>query len=191
MARYRFWIHDKDEKGKPLDEQLVKAAQEAAPTLTRYREEEINCDSTTNRILQSAVEAATRAQRSGPIENPIAYLTFTYKRLVDKLLNREKKVVPVDDSFLEDLANSNPNASFENAIHNRLLLEKLLNAMDPETRQICNWRLQGFSMNEIAKELHISPNSLTVRYTRGKEKAVNMVLQGKLIANDTAKQEAI
>ena len=191
MARYRFWIHDKDDKGKPLDEKLVKAAQEAAPTLTRYRQDEINCESTTNRILQSAVQAASRAQRSGPIENPIAYLTFVYKRLVDKLLSREKKVVPVDDSFLEDLANSKPHASFEDAIHDRLMLEKLLNAMDPETRQICNWRLQGYSMNEIATELQISPNSLTVRYTRGKEKAAKMVLQGKLRSNDNDKQEAV
>ena len=33
MARYRFWIHDKDRKGQPLDENILKTAEEIAPTL--------------------------------------------------------------------------------------------------------------------------------------------------------------
>src|SRR5690349_4750182 len=75
MTRYRFWIHDKDRKGQPLDEGILKAAEEIAPTLTRYRRDELDCESASNEILQSAVEAASNAKRRNHVENPPGYLT--------------------------------------------------------------------------------------------------------------------
>ena len=191
MSRYRFWIHKKDDKGRPLDEKIVKAAEEVAPTLARYRQHEIRCESTTNAMLQAAVEAASRAKRTKPIDNPIGYLTFAYKRIVDRFLNREKKLVPVDDTFLEDLSNSRGNTSFEEVLHNRLLLEKLLNSMDTETRQVFDWRLRGFSMNEIAKELRITPNSLSARYTRGLKKAMNKLSESNRESQAHDAREAV
>jgi hypothetical protein len=105
------------------------SAKDIAPVVTRYRQKEIRCESTTNRLLQDAVEAASRARHSLPIENPTGYLTFTYKRIVDKFLNRHERIVAVDDLFLEDLANSNESVSssisYEDMIHDRLLLEML------------------------------------------------------------------
>ena len=177
MFRYRFWIHKKDGKGRPLDENIVKAAEEIAPTLARYRQHEIRCESTINAMLQSAVEAASKARRSKPLDNPIGYVSFIYKRIVDRFLNRKKKLVTVDDSFLEDLVNARETGSFEERIHNRLLLEKLLNAMDAETRRICKLISQGYSMNEIANQLNISSNCLSKRYGRGVQKAIEKVFE--------------
>ena len=171
MARYRFWIHDKDRKGQPLDENILKTAEEIAPTLARYRRHEIDCESTSNDILQSAVEAASKAKRRNQVDNPPGYLTSIYKRIVDKFLDRQQKLVPVDDAFLEDLANVGQACSFDDVIHNRLLMERLIDEMDPETRQICIWRLEGYSEAEIAKLLHTTPNAISVRYTRGFKKA--------------------
>ena len=176
MTRYRFWIHDKDRKGQPLDENILKTAEELAPTLTRYRRDELDCESTSNDILQSAVEAASKAKRSNHVENPPGYLTSIYKRIVDKFLDRHQKLVPVDDAFLEDLANDGQARSVEDALHNKLLMERLINAMDPETRQICTWRLEGYSEAEIAKLLNTTPNAISVRYTRGFKKAAKNAL---------------
>jgi len=50
-------------------------------------------------------------------------------------------------------------------------MERLINAMDPETRQICTWRLEGYSEAEIANLLNTTPNAISVRYTRGFKKA--------------------
>jgi RNA polymerase sigma factor (sigma-70 family) len=177
MAPYRFWINDKDTKGQPLDEGLLKTAKEIAPTLTRYRQQEIDCESTSNEMLQSA-EAASKATRRNHIDNPPGYLTSIYKRIVDKFLDRKQKLVPVDDEFLEDLANAGHASSFEEMIHDRLLLEQLINSMDPETRQICSWRLEGYSEAEIAKLLNTTPNAISVRYTRGFKKAARHALKG-------------
>ena len=87
MARYQFWIHDKDRNGQPLDEKILKAAEEVGPTLTRYREQEVGCESTANEILQAAVEAASKATRNTRIENPPGYITSVYKRFVDKFMD--------------------------------------------------------------------------------------------------------
>jgi RNA polymerase sigma factor (sigma-70 family) len=179
MARHRFWIHDKDKKGRPLDRKIVKAAEEIAPTLTRYRHREIDSESTSDEMLQSAVEAASDATRRNRVENPPGYLTSIYKHVVDKFLDHQNRVVPVDDEFLEDLANSRNTDSFEDSIHTHLVLEKLMHSMDPEMRKVCELRLHGYSVNQIAKTLKITPNSLSVRYTRAVKKAVREVLEGK------------
>jgi len=53
-------------------------------------------------MLQDAVEAASKALRRNPIANLRGYITTIYKHNVDKSLDHEKKLVPVDDEFLED-----------------------------------------------------------------------------------------
>jgi len=173
MARYRFWIHDKDKKGQPLDENVVKAAEEIAPTLTRYRQQEIDCEATSNEMLQSAVEAASKGVRRNNIANLRGYLTSIYKRIVDKFLEREKRLIPVDDEFLQDLANAQHSPSFEELMHNRLVVEKLIKAMDPDTQRIWAWRIEGYSESQIAKRLRTTPNAVSVRFTRGVKQAAN------------------
>jgi len=176
LGSYRFWIRNKDRQDHSIDEVILKTAESIAPELTRYRQREIDSAQASNEMLQSAVEATSRAKRRNHIDNPQGYLTRVYKRLVDKFLDREQKLIPVDDLFLEDLVNAGHSTSFEDAIHNRLLLERLLNAMDGETRKICMWRLEGYSESEIATLLNMTSNAVSVRYTRGLKKAV-MLLQ--------------
>lgn len=178
MGRYSFWIHDKDAKGRPLDQQIVKAAEEVTPALTRYRYKEIGCESMINTMLQAAVEAASKAVHKSPIMNPIGYLVSVYQRVVDRFLEREQRVICVEDAILEQLANGANVVSFEEVIHNQLVLRTVMDAMDPDTLQIFTWRLYGYSMNEIAKELCVTPNCVSVRFTRGL-KVVKRVLKIK------------
>jgi len=179
MGRYQFWFHGKDKKGRPLDENLLKAAEELAPMLTRYRQQEIDCESTCNDILQEAVEATSDAMRRKPIANVHGYITTIYKRNVDKSLDHDQNLVPVDDEFLEDLANTNHAPSFEEWIHERLILDQVFKLMDPYTERICRWRLEGYSESQIAKRLRMTPNAVSVRYTRGLKEAAKELLRGK------------
>src|SRR5215831_4976760 len=179
MARYRFWFYDRDKKGQPLDPTILKAAEKIAPKLTRYRQKEIDGESTANDILQTAVEAASSAISRRSIENPASYLASIYKHFVDKFLGRRKQLIPVGDDFLESLANSEKVPSFEEWIHNRLTLEKLLRLMNAETRRICCWRLEGYSESEIATRLGSTPNAVSVRFTRGLKEAEKLLLAGK------------
>jgi len=111
--------------------------------------------------------------------NQARYLASIYKRFVDKSPEDKKRLIPVDDEFLEDLANSERAPSFEEWMHNRLILETLLKLMDADTRRICQWRLEGYSELQIAKRLGISPSAVSVRFTRGFKKAAKELLRGK------------
>jgi RNA polymerase sigma factor (sigma-70 family) len=179
MARYRLWLFEKDRKGRPIDKAILKIAEEIGPDLAPSGQKKVDCESTSNGMLQSALEGVSQATQNTTIENPPGYLTSVCKRIVDKFLARKKRLVLADDSFLEVLANTEGAGSFEDAMHDRLFVEKILKAMDPDTRRICHWRLQGYSMREIAKELKITPDCLSVRYTRGLKKAASDVLHQK------------
>jgi len=107
----------------------------------------------------------------------MAYITSVYHRFVDNRLDRLNKVVLVDDEILEELGNSGRVESFEQVAHNRLLLEKVMDLMDPKTRQISIWILEGYTQKEIAKDLGMSPNSLTVEFNRGLSKTAKRIRQ--------------
>ena len=117
--------------------------------------------------------------RRNPIANLRGYITTIYKHNVDKSLDHEKKLVPVDDEFLEDLANAQHAPSFEEWMHNHLVLEKLTESMDRATRQIWGWRMEGYSDLEIANRLGTTPNAVSVRVTRGLKQAAKGMLYGK------------
>jgi RNA polymerase sigma factor (sigma-70 family) len=184
MARYRFWFHDRDKNGQPLDAKILQVAQEIAPKLCRYRQSEIDSDATANDLLQSAIEAASDATRRRAIENPAYYLASTYKHLVDRFLDRSKQLITVDDDFLESLVNSDRAPSFEEWVNNRLTLEKLLKLMNADARQICGWRLEGYSELEIARHLGITPNAVSVRLTRGLREAERLLFLDKRRRNE-------
>ena len=179
MERYKFWFHDRDKKGQPLDESLLKTAEEIAPLLTRYRQDEIDCESTANDILQDAIEAASNSIRKNRVANTAGYLVSIYKRFVDKYLECKKRLIPLDDQFIEELVNAERASSSEEWMNNRLILEKLLKLMDPDTRRICRWRLEGYSESQIAKRLGISANNVCVRFTRGFNEAAAELLRDK------------
>ena len=177
MGRYQFWIYNKDDEGRPLDETIVKTAEDIRSTLIQYRQKEIDCDSTVNTMLQGAVEAASKASRKNKIRNPKGYLVTVYHRLVDEFLDEQRQWMPTEDSVLEHLANKVQRISWEDTINDRLVLRKLMDAMDAETRQICYWRLNGYSMNEIARELSVTPKLLSKRYRSGLKKAAKKTLR--------------
>ena len=91
----------------------------------------------------------------------------------------KKRLIPVDDEFLEDLANSERAPSFEEWMHNRLILETLLKLMDADTRRICQWRLEGYSELQIAKRLGINRSAVSVRFAVGFKEAAKELLRGK------------
>ena len=179
MARYRFWFHDKDRNGQPLDKSVLKTAEEIAPALTNYRYEEIDSKSTCNDMMQEAVEAASRATRRHPIRNLAGYIARIYKHIVDNNLDHKNKVVPVDDDFLETLVNAQYAPSFEEWMHNRLDLGKLEESIDPETRRIWDWRKEGYTQSEIAKQLGTTENAISMRLIRAFREAARDLLRRK------------
>jgi hypothetical protein len=175
MPRYRFWIYPKDADGRPLEDVILKAAEENITILTRYREKEIGCESMINTLLQSVVEAASKAHRRRAIQNPIAYLRSAYQHRADKLLDRQKRIVGIDSAWLE-LPRMVWSVSLEEDIHRRLVLEKILRVMDRDMCQVARLLLAGYSVNEIGRTLSKDPRRLYFRYRRELQKALKKIL---------------
>jgi len=124
------------------------------------------------------MEAASNATREivWQIQRDISR-PFTNASLI--IAEVKKRLIPVDDEFLEDLANSERAPSFEEWMHNRLILETLLKLMDADTRRICQWRLEGYSELQIAKRLGINRSAVSVRFAVGFKEAAKELLRGK------------
>jgi hypothetical protein len=63
-------------------------------------------------------------------------------------------------------------------MNDRLVLVKLLHAMDADARQIIRWKLQGYTDSEIAERLGSTSNAVSVRLARSLENAARSVLLG-------------
>lgn len=187
-SRYTLWVCDRDESGEPVDPQFIEAAYALESSLFSYRRREIGCESVTADLIQSSVNAASRAAHSKPVENPPAYLYSVFTRKVDKYLASRGFEISVGDDFIEDLgvkdADRPPTAE---ELDERILMREVKAQMDDWTRQVCNMRINGYSIEEIARGLGEPTNRVAVRYSRGISKAANRVIKGdkrKLKADD-------
>jgi hypothetical protein len=186
MPDYRFWIYPKDTDGRPLQDVILQAAEENVMALTRYREKEIGCESMINALLQSVVEAASKAHRRRAIRHPAVYLRSAYQHRADKLLDREKRMVSMDSVSFE-LGRIARTDSWEEDIHRRLVLEKILEAMERDMRPVARLWLAGYSMNEIGRTLSKDPRVIYFRYRREVQKALKKVLEATAISRRNVK----
>jgi DNA-directed RNA polymerase specialized sigma24 family protein len=169
LSRYTLWIADKDESGASVDPKFVSAAYDLAPRLFSYRQEEIGCESVTATLIQSSVNAASRAAHLVAIENPFGYLLTAFTRKVDRFLSRSQAEVPVEDEFLEDAASRQERAdAVITLLHNRILAERALSMMSPSVQELCNLHIiHGLPMDAIAEMKGEPRNRLAVRLSRG------------------------
>ena len=179
--QYALWICDKDEEGAAVDPQFIQAAYELAPTLLRYRKRELGCESIAADLIQSAVNAASRAAHLKPVADPSGYLFTVFSRKVDRHLRKAGLEVPFAADFIDDLANVKQDRISANQIlENRILLREFKAQMDDWTRKICNMKLVGYSIEEIARDLGEPTNRVAVRYTRGLAKAAKRLFHSRL-----------
>jgi DNA-directed RNA polymerase specialized sigma24 family protein len=168
-SRYTLWIADSDENGCPVDPKFISAAYDLAPRLFSYRQEEIGCESVTATLIQSSVNAASRAAPLVAIENPFGYLLRVFTRKVDRFLSRSQAEVPAEDEFLEDAASRQERAdAVVTLLHNRILAERALSMMSPGVQELCNLHIiHGLPMDTIAEIKGEPSNRLAVRLSRG------------------------
>lgn len=179
-AHYALWISNRDEEGAPVDPQFIQAAYTLEPILFRYRRRELGCESVTATLIQSAVNSASRAAHSQPIENPTGYLLTVFTRKVDKYLTISGFEVAVEDDFIEDLSVRDVDPrSVSRILEDRVLFCQLKCHMDDWTRMVLGMRLFGYSNEEIARDLGEPANRVAVRFWRGMKKAANLLLNSR------------
>lgn len=187
--RYALWVSEKDDDGTPVDPQFIEAAYALAPSLFAYRRRQIGCRSTAAGLIQASVNAASRASHSEPIRNPRAYLLTTFIRMVDSYLAKSGREIPCSDDFIEYLkARQQDKQSDIEALEQPILIHQLKSRMDEWTRKVCNLKAMGYSMEEIAQGFGEPTNRVSVRFSRGMNKARRLLKNlnrcGKDIGSD-------
>jgi DNA-directed RNA polymerase specialized sigma24 family protein len=173
--RYTLWVSDKDENGAPIDPQFIEAASELEQALFAYRRREIGCESVAADLVQASVNAASRAPHAEPIQDARAYLFTTFRRKVDQYLAKVAREVSVTDHYLEQLARERNRRSGPETLEERVLAREVRSQMDDWTRKVAELKTMGFSMKEIAEFLREPTNRINVRYSRGLDKARDLL----------------
>jgi RNA polymerase sigma factor (sigma-70 family) len=159
------WVSPIDDHHTPVDPDFLQAAGHIGLDFFLYRARELNDDSRAMELVESAVHRASRARKSRPVENPVAYLFRTFTHLVDKELERARRFQSLTDGLLNTVGERESEKP-EIDLDRLILWREVLESVDETTRWVL-WRLRnGFSINEIADALGIPPNTLSKRLSR-------------------------
>lgn len=172
-AARRIWISEIDPAGYRVDPVFIEAGYRKEKDLFRLRRREFPDDARVASLIEEAVYRASRAVRKEPVRDTGGYLYRVYANLLDEEIAKQVRTVSGEDRLLEHLANlSGATPDITEQIYGR----ELLDAMDSETRFAWERRLLGYEIQEIAREIHITPDCLSTRLRRGAKQAMKGLL---------------
>ena len=170
-----FWINDKDERGQPLDAEVLGAAQRIwarVVVLTRSRLHDV---SRSAEILEATAAAVSRALRRRPTESAVrdidAYLLYAFIRRLHKIAAKESRLQSGHSShilaYFADRTGPRPPE-----VDAEVQLRELLSYMDFRTRRMFALRCEGYSWKQIAEQLDFkSGHSAEVQFNKGSRAA--------------------
>jgi hypothetical protein len=169
-----FWINDKDERGQPLDAEVLRAAERIwarVVVLTRSRLREV---SRSAEILEATAIAVSRAlcrRPAEPVHDIDAYLLYAFIRRLHKIAAKESRLQSGHSSHMLAYfaARTGPQPSGVDA---EIQLRELLSYMDFRTRRMFALRCEGYSWKQIAEQLDFkSGHSAEVQFNKGSRAA--------------------
>jgi len=163
--RRPIWIQPTDGDGNPVDPRFETAAQQLAEYAFRYRHDELPDEAITASLIEEAALQASRSARTRTITNPRAYFLRTFKRLVDEQIKAERRFSSTEPAVLDQAFPAGKFGSDD--IERAVLLKEVYAQMDEKTRQIVRAMVVGKSVEEIAKDLHVTPNTVSQRLKNG------------------------
>ena len=162
------WVSPVDEKNQPADPVFIEAAYRIGGGFLFYRARELNDDGRAIELVERAVHLASRARKSRPVAEPQAYLFRTFTNLVDAEIARHRRIVPLTDDLLHEVA-GRAAPSMEYEIDRNTDWKRILESLDPTVRMVYERLRQGLTVREIALELGIKPNTLVQRVHRARK----------------------
>jgi hypothetical protein len=183
-----FWINDKDDKGQPLDGEVLAAAKRIWPRALVLTRSILHDASRSAETLEATAAAVSRALRRRPTESAVrdvdAYLLYSFTRSLYRISARERRLQPVQNPDI--LANltlerSRPRSEIESEIE----VQELLSYMDNATRRMFMLRLEGYSWKHIAQQLGFKDrHSAEVQFNKGCRAARTRMMRASLTRSD-------
>ena len=172
-----FWIRPVDEEGQPVDPELAQVAYSKGEELRVYRRRELTDDAVRADLVERAVYTTSRIRRSTDIQEPAGYILTTFSRMVDRYIARANARLQTAESELLDRYHSGAPVLSRSVtpedLDNAVLAEQIINAIPADEDRWC-WkcRLLGYEVQEIASDLNVSPECLSMRMRRSAKKAL-------------------
>lgn len=174
----RFWIPPVDDRGNPVDPVFVQAAHALGDLFFRYRKFDLEDDSRRAELIEQAVFRASRAERSGPVVDPKAYVFKIYARLLDKQIVRERSLDGPAVEEVEELLGGDE-SEFAFSLDDYIWRQQLWSRLSPEMRSVLRRRAMGYRVDEIARSLGVTANTLSRRIGREAERLARSLKDGK------------
>ncbi|MCE5306098.1 MAG: hypothetical protein LLG20_00495 [Acidobacteriales bacterium] len=163
--RLVLWVSPVDDQATPVDPAFLQAAERIGGDFFLYRARELNDGSRALELAEKAVHKASRARKSRPVEDPVAYLFRTFTNMVDAELERSRRFRSLSDDVMRAVGRRDRTGS-QREVDRSLEWQEVLDSVD-ETMQFVLWQLYwGFSIKEIADEIGVTPNTLSQRLSR-------------------------
>lgn len=170
-----FWIGSVDEHGAMVDKRFAQAAYEKIRDFRRYRAQELLDEAVRADLVEKAVYAASRANRSEPVRDVKAYLFTTFARLVDERITKERDLEHASLSELERLhaVHSGFTTQRPTSVENAIVRREILDAMGSEDRCIWERRLLGYGVQQIAADMNVSAKCMSMRMKRAVDRVTD------------------
>ena len=170
-----FWINDKDERGQPLDAEVLGAAERIWARVVVLTRSGLHDVSRSAEILEATAAAVSRALRRRSAEPAVrdidAYLLYAFIRRLHKIAAKESRLQSGHSSEIlaSFAARTGPQPSEVDA---EIQLRELLSYMDFRTRGMFALRCEGYSWKQIAEQLDFkSGHSAEVQFSKGLQAA--------------------
>lgn len=176
------WIQSLDKRGRPIDSELLDAAQRNWKRVLSYAQRQRQDASRAADIFEAVVHSlANRIQRhprtAVRVESLDYYLFWAFTRRLNRLLAREPVIEYVGS--LDDLASlrgaQDPDWALR--IEQELLLKELQGHMSQRMRHIFFLRESGYSWKEISGQLGIGVSNLKVLFGYSMRKVRKRILR--------------
>ncbi len=163
-----FWIAHVDENGFEVDRRFAEAAYERVCDFRFYRAHELSDEAVRANLVEKAVYAASRAQKSEPVRDIRSYIFATFTRLVDECIAKEPDVDQAPSSELERVQERRAafNPQRPTKIENAIVRHQVLAAMSAKDRYIWERRLLGYRVQQIAGDMNVSVKCISMRMRR-------------------------
>lgn len=161
------WISPFDDRNLPADPLFVEAAYRIGGGFLFYRARELNDGGRAIELVERAVHLASRARKSKAVAEPSAYLFRTFTNLVDAEIERQRRLLPLNEEILHEVS-GREGAAVAREVEREVDWRLILDSMDKTLRLVYDWLRQGRKIGEIALDLGIKPNTLVQRVHRAR-----------------------
>ena len=166
------WVSPVDDDNQPIDPVFLEAARSIGGDFLFYRARELNDDGLAVELAEKAVHRASRARKNEPVREPRAYLFRTFTNLVDEQIRRGRRFLPLTEEIIHHVSERRGSKA-EQELEREVDWKKILGSLDQTTRWVLERLRWGFTIQEIAREMGIRPNTLSQRVRRARQQLRN------------------